>query len=74
MNSTQAFLNNNNTYKVPIFQRLIQSGKAIVLGRSAMLYQLYKSRECARQHGWVTFVSTKNHYNLVYRKEKFIVI
>jgi len=50
---------------------LVQSGKVKALGCSAMFsYQLYKAQECARQHGWATFVSIQNHYNLVYREEE----
>nr|AWI66890.1 dehydrogenase [Piromyces sp.] len=50
---------------------LVQSGKVRALGCSAVFsYQFYKAQECARQHGWATFVSIQNHYNLVYREEE----
>ncbi|KAG4095748.1 Aldo/keto reductase [Neocallimastix lanati (nom. inval.)] len=64
-------------YNTPIeetmgaLNELVQSGKVRALGCSAMFsYQLYKAQECARQHGWATFVSIQNHYNLVYREEE----
>jgi len=64
-------------YNTPIeetmgtLNELVKSGKVRALGCSAMFsYQLYKAQECARQHGWATFVSIQNHYNLVYREEE----
>ena len=50
---------------------VVQAGKVRYIGASAMYaYQFLKAQEVARQHGWATFISMQNHYNLLYREEE----
>ncbi len=51
--------------------QVIEEGKVRYIGASAMYaYQFLKAQETARKHGWHTFVSMQNHYNLIYREEE----
>lgn len=50
---------------------VVESGKARYIGASTMYsYQFMKAQETARHHGWKTFISMQNHYNLIYREEE----
>jgi aryl-alcohol dehydrogenase-like predicted oxidoreductase len=50
---------------------IVRSGKARYLGASSMYaWQFAKAQYTARTHGWTTFVSMQNHYNLLYREEE----
>ena len=50
---------------------LVKSGKARYIGASSMYaWQFSQALHLARQHGWTTFVSMQNHYNLLYREEE----
>lgn len=50
---------------------VIEEGKVRYIGASAMYaYQFAKMQDCARSHGWHTFISMQNHYNLIYREEE----
>ena len=45
-------------------QRLVSVGKVRYIGASAMYaYQFAKMQDCARYHGWHTFISMQDHYN-----------
>ncbi|KAH0791951.1 aldo/keto reductase [Histomonas meleagridis] len=64
-------------YSTPIeetmeaLNEVVKSGKVRYIGASAMYaYQFLKAQEVARQHGWVTFISMQDHYNLIYREEE----
>lgn len=51
--------------------QLVKSGKVRALGASAMYgYQFYNMQLAAREHGWTSFVSMQNHYNLLYREDE----
>ncbi len=50
---------------------VVRSGKALYIGASSMYaWQFSKAQHVAEAHGWSTFVSMQNHYNLVYREEE----
>jgi aryl-alcohol dehydrogenase-like predicted oxidoreductase len=50
---------------------VVKSGKARYLGASSMwAWQFSKALHVARRHGWASFVSMQNHYNLLYREEE----
>jgi aryl-alcohol dehydrogenase-like predicted oxidoreductase len=50
---------------------VVRAGKARYIGASSMFaWQFAKAQYTARQHGWTSFVSMQNHYNLVYREEE----
>ena len=50
---------------------LVKAGKVRYIGASSMFaYQLAKSLHVSETHGWTTFISMQNHYNLVYREEE----
>lgn len=50
---------------------VVKAGKARYIGASAMwAWQFQKVRHIAERHGWTTFVSIQNHYNLIYREEE----
>lgn len=50
---------------------VIKEGKVRYIGASAMYaYQFAKMQDCARAHGYPTFISMQNHYNLIYREEE----
>jgi aryl-alcohol dehydrogenase-like predicted oxidoreductase len=50
---------------------VVSAGKARYIGASSMFaWQFAKARHVAETHGWTTFVSMQNHYNLVYREEE----
>ena len=64
-------------YSTPIEETLealhdvVRSGKARYIGASSMhAWQFSKALHVARQHGWTSFVSMQNHYNLLYREEE----
>lgn len=50
---------------------LVQSGKVLYLGASAMYtWQFQKAQYIAEKNGWTKFSVMQNHYNLVYREEE----
>jgi 1-deoxyxylulose-5-phosphate synthase len=50
---------------------VVSSGKARYLGASTMrAWQFAKAQHVAETHGWTTFVSMQNRYNLLYREEE----
>jgi aryl-alcohol dehydrogenase-like predicted oxidoreductase len=50
---------------------VVMSGKARYIGASSMFsWQFAKAQYIAESHGWTTFVSMQNHYNLIYREEE----
>ncbi len=50
---------------------LVRAGKVRALGASAMYaYQFHNLQLVAEQHGWTTFTSMQNHYNLLYREDE----
>ncbi|MFG2042605.1 aldo/keto reductase [Dactylosporangium sp. NPDC048998] len=50
---------------------VVRAGKARYIGASSMYaWQFSKAQYVAREHGWTTFSSMQNHYNLVYREEE----
>jgi 1-deoxyxylulose-5-phosphate synthase len=50
---------------------VVRAGKARYIGASSMFaWQLSKAQHVAERHGWTTFVSMQNHYNLIYREEE----
>jgi len=50
---------------------VVKSGKARYIGASAMYaFQFQKALHVAEKHGWTSFVSMQNHYNLIYREEE----
>jgi len=50
---------------------VVRAGKALYLGASSMYaWQFLKMLQTQRQHGFATFVTMQNHYNLVYREEE----
>ena len=64
-------------YNTPIEETMealhdvVKAGKARYIGASAMLaVQFQKALHVAEKHGWTRFVSTQNHYNLIYREEE----
>ena len=64
-------------YKTPIEETmealndLVKAGKVRALGASAMYgYQFYHLQMAAEKAGGAKFVSTQNHYNLLYREDE----
>lgn len=64
-------------YTTPIEETLealhdvVKSGKARYLGASSMYaWQFSQALHLARRHGWTSFISMQNHYNLLYREEE----
>ncbi|MFJ3639807.1 aldo/keto reductase [Streptomyces sp. NPDC090108] len=50
---------------------LVKAGKVRYIGASSMYaWEFSKAQYTARLHGWTTFVSMQNHYNLLYREEE----
>jgi aryl-alcohol dehydrogenase-like predicted oxidoreductase len=50
---------------------VVRAGKARYIGASSMYaWQFAKLQHTAERHGWTTFVSMQNHYNLLYREEE----
>src|SRR5580658_510278 len=50
---------------------VVRAGKARYIGASSMFsWQFAKAQYTAESHGWTTFVSMQNHYNLIYREEE----
>lgn len=50
---------------------VVKAGKARYLGASSMFaWQFLKLLTVQERHGWATFVSMQNHYNLIYREEE----
>lgn len=64
-------------YATPIEETLdalndvVRAGKALYIGASSMYaWQFAKALYASKLHGWASFVSMQNHYNLVYREEE----
>lgn len=50
---------------------LVKAGKVRALGASAMYgYQFHNMQIAAERNGWTPFISTQNHYNLLYREDE----
>ena len=50
---------------------IVKAGKARYIGASSMYtWQFAKMLSEAGAHGWTSFVSMQNHYNLIYREEE----
>jgi 1-deoxyxylulose-5-phosphate synthase len=50
---------------------VVRSGKVRYLGASSMAaWQFAKAQHTAQVHGWTSFVSMQNHFNLLYREEE----
>ena len=50
---------------------VVKAGKARYLGASSMwAWQFAKAQSTAERHGWTSFVSMQDHYNLLYREEE----
>jgi 1-deoxyxylulose-5-phosphate synthase len=50
---------------------IVKAGKARYIGASSMFaWQFATMLHTSASHGWTTFVSMQNHYNLVYREEE----
>lgn len=50
---------------------VVKSGKARYLGASSMpAWQFAKMLFTAKAHGWTSFITMQNHYNLMYREEE----
>jgi aryl-alcohol dehydrogenase (NADP+) len=50
---------------------VVKAGKARYLGASSMFsWQFAKMLSTAQAHGWTSFVTMQNHYNLLYREEE----
>ena len=50
---------------------VVKAGKARYIGASSMYaWQFAKAQHVAERHGWTSFVSMQNHYNLLYREEE----
>jgi aryl-alcohol dehydrogenase (NADP+) len=50
---------------------VVKSGKARYIGASSMFaWQFARLLYTQRLHGWTSFVSMQNHYNLIYREEE----
>ncbi|MGN0062990.1 MAG: aldo/keto reductase [Nocardioides sp.] len=50
---------------------VVKAGKARYIGASSMYaWQFATAQHVAERHGWTTFVSMQNHYNLLYREEE----
>jgi aryl-alcohol dehydrogenase-like predicted oxidoreductase len=64
-------------YETPLEETLealndtVRAGKVRYLGASSMYaWQFMKALGIQRAHGWATFVSMQNYYNLLYREEE----
>jgi aryl-alcohol dehydrogenase-like predicted oxidoreductase len=64
-------------YETPLEETLealndvVRGGKVRYLGASSMYaWQFMKAIGIQRAHGWATFVSMQNYYNLLYREEE----
>ncbi|WP_318371905.1 aldo/keto reductase [Enterobacter sp.] len=64
-------------YNTPIEETLealdevVKSGKARFIGASSMhSEQFAQALALQKQHGWVSFATMQNHYNLIYREEE----
>ncbi len=64
-------------YETPLEETLcalndvVRSGKVRYIGASSMYaWQFMKAIGLQRAHGWATFVSMQNYYNLLYREEE----
>ncbi len=64
-------------YETPIEETMaaldsvVRAGKARYLGASSMFaWQFAKAQHAAERHGWTSFVSMQDHYNLLYREEE----
>lgn len=64
-------------YETPIEETLealndvVRAGKARYIGASSMFaWQFARALHTSEKHGWTSFVSMQNHYNLVYREEE----
>ncbi len=64
-------------YETPIGETMaalhdvVRAGKARYLGASSMFaWQFAKAQHTAERHGWTTFASMQDHYNLLYREEE----
>ncbi len=50
---------------------VVRAGKARYIGASSMYaWQFATALQVSAQHGWASFVSMQNHYNLAYREEE----
>lgn len=50
---------------------LVKAGKVRAIGASAMYgYQFYNMQQTAKDHGWTSFSTMENHYNLLYREDE----
>ncbi|MBT0568661.1 aldo/keto reductase [Williamsia sp. CHRR-6] len=50
---------------------VVKAGKARYIGASSMYaWQFAKAQHVAQMHGWTTFISMQDHYNLLYREEE----
>lgn len=50
---------------------LVKAGKVRAIGASAMYgYQFYNMQLVAKEHGWTSFSTMENHYNLLYREDE----
>jgi 1-deoxyxylulose-5-phosphate synthase len=50
---------------------VVRAGKARYIGASSMFaWQFATALHASAQHGWTSFVSMQNHYNLTYREEE----
>src|SRR5258705_3066709 len=50
---------------------VVRAGKARYIGASSMYtWQFATALEVSAKHGWASFVSMQNHYNLTYREEE----
>jgi len=50
---------------------VVRAGKARYIGASSMwAWQFAQMQHTAQRHGWTSFISMQNHYNLIYREEE----
>jgi aryl-alcohol dehydrogenase-like predicted oxidoreductase len=50
---------------------VVKAGKVLYLGASSMFaWQFAELQLISKMHGWQSFISMQNHYNLVYREEE----
>ncbi|MCJ1260095.1 hypothetical protein MMC24_007935 [Lignoscripta atroalba] len=63
-----------NTPREEIMKALndvVESGKVRYIGASSMAaWEFQTLQNIAKQHGWHTFISMQNYYNLIYREEE----
>jgi aryl-alcohol dehydrogenase-like predicted oxidoreductase len=64
-------------YQTPIeetmeaLHEVVRAGKARYIGASSMFaWQFAKAQNLAERHGWTSFATMQNHYNLLYREEE----